>query len=116
MLHLNYFWYFLISQFFCEPLRQYAKSDLVGSNPTFKSLTMIVAPLVMTANIVFLILGFWFMPHWYYPLIFFAIDLLTIGLHVLFQNQNVKLIILLIGIIAAPLFSVFAYLGLFGVV
>ena len=116
MFHLNYFWFFIISQFFCEPLRQYSRSDMVGSNPTFKYLTMIVAPLVMTANFVFLILGFWFMPHWYYPLIFFALDMCLIGIHALLNNQVVQLIIMFIGLIAAPLFSVLSYLGLFGVI
>lgn len=116
MFSLNYFWFFLLSQFFCEPLRRFASSNEIGANPAFRYIAAIVAPLVMTANVVFLILGFWFMPHWYYPLIFIAIDLLLISVHALMSHDVAKFIIMLLGVVAAPLFCVLAYLGLFSVI
>ena len=118
MFSLNYFWFFVVAQLFFEPLRVYAKGPLVGSNPLFKQLSMIVAGLLSAANIVFLILGFWFMPHWYYPLIFGGVSLIIVSLcaWISAYTHYTMLIMAMLGLILSPIFFVLAYLGMFDVI
>ena len=115
MLSLNYFWFIIIASFFGEFIRQYAGSNKCGTNPLFKSLTLIVSPLCMLANFVFYVLGFWFMPHWWYPLIFMGINWLLLFVQAML-SEEISIVLTILGLAVAPTFTVLSYLGLFGVI
>ena len=114
----NYFWFFVVAQFFFEPLRVYANGPLVGSNPTFKQLSIIVAGVInKIINPVFLILGFWCMSHWWYPLIFIAVSFCIAGIisciSAIFEDS--MNVLAMLGLVLSPIFFILAYLGMFGV-
>ena len=115
MLSLNYFWFFVIAFTFSSALTRYGASSMVGSNPLLKILSQIIGPLCDTVLSVFLILGFWYMPHWWIPLVFFGVGIITQSFLGLIGDIG-NLIVLVLGTIGAPLFTVLAYLGMFGVI
>ena len=56
---------------------------------------------------VFLVLGFWFMPEWWYPLAFMGLNLAAAALPIPDKLGAFA------GVILAPVFSILAYISLF---
>lgn len=108
MFTLPYLYYYLLASFFTFMLeRAYRNGTLRGE------LTPYYLPALFSvchiAEIVFLILGFWFMPHWWYPLVFLALSFLTNFIPIPDKTAAI------IGHVLAPLFVVLMYLNLFGI-
>lgn len=106
MFKLPYFYYYIVAWLFivCLQRMQTRQGKLKGLYPS------IVLPLCTVALVVFLILGFWFMPKWWYPLVMFGISAFT-GFIPIPDKFGSWLAV----IFALPL-CVMAYLSLFGVI
>jgi len=115
MISLNYFWFFVIAFTFSAALTRYGASNMEGSSPWLKIIAQIVGPLCDTALFIFLILGFWWMPHWWMPLVFFGVGIITQSILGLIGDIG-NLIVLILGTIGAPLFTILAYLGMYNVI
>lgn len=107
-----YLYYYLVATFFAflqqRVLR--ANSELEILSPATATIMVITCGLGLISCLVFLILGFWFMPEWWYPLAFFGLKLATAWLPIP-DGLGAKL-----GIVLVPVFSVLMYLDLFGVI
>lgn len=113
MFGLNYFWFFMAAFFFSSALSRYAKSDMIGTNPLFKNISMLLGPICDLLLIVFLIVGFWKMPHWWHPIVFLLIGGLLQGIQGLL-GRYAEFVVIIIGMLLAPICTILAYLGLFG--
>lgn len=102
-------WYYIFCSFF-----SFLMNRVIGRGIQMGMYAQLVmqpiAILCDAACLVFLILGFWFMPAWWYPLALFGLSWLASLLPI------PDIIGALIGIIAAPIFGVLMYLDLFGVI
>ena len=108
MFTLPYFYYFLIVVFFTFTMyRAISRGQLT---PLVASICNIIFPLCSLAYVVFLVLGFWFMPKWWYPFAFYGLSFLSSFIPI---PDNIASII---GIIAAPIFTVLMYLSLFQII
>lgn len=115
MFTLNYFWFFIVAAIFMSAVVQYAASNQIGLNPVPKYLATIIGPTCFSALIVFLIIGFWKMPHWWMPLVMLLIGSFVVALP-RSTNHAITFVITFLGLLLAPLFTVLAYLGLFGII
>lgn len=61
-------------------------------------------------DVIFLILGFFFMPHWWYPLVLFGLGTLVNAIPIL------DIIWVIIGWVAMPVCAVLMYLDMFGII
>jgi hypothetical protein len=103
-----YLYYFLIVSFMAHLQLRMLKSPVLP--PAGLYLFTWISGLGTLARIVFLILGFWFMPAWWYPLAMFGLGLATSIIPI---PDRVGA---LLGVVAVPLFSVLMYLDLFAVI
>ena len=87
----------------CLTRVQTRKGMMKGTFPTA------VAALCTASLVVFLVLGFWFMPRWWYPLAFFGISIPTGFIPIPDKAGSV------LAVIMAPPLCVMAYLSMFGV-
>ena len=132
MFSLPYFYYYLVASFFSYMLRRSAvrsngdgaksgssvdfilssykspSERFVSNNSEFLKFLGSVCAI---ASVVFLVLGFWYMPEWWYPLVFIGLSLLATTFIPMSDNTGGVL-----GAILAPIASVLMYLSLFGVV
>ena len=116
MFTLNYFWFFIAAMFFMSPVVGYASSSLEGANPIVKILSGLIGGVCSLALLIFVILGFWHMPSWWMPLVMALIGWGISPLLRLVSNPLANLIVILLGLILAPLFTILAYLGMFNVI
>ena len=103
-----YLYYFLIVSFLAHLQLRMLKSPVLP--PAGLYLFTWIGGLGTLARIVFLILGFWFMPAWWYPLAMFGLGLATSIIPI---PDRVGA---LLGVVAVPIFSVLMYLDLFAVI
>ena len=115
MLTLNYFWFYVIAFTFASSLTRYGRSNLEGNNPWLKMAAQLIGPICDIALFIFVVIGFWQMPHWWIPIVCFVVGIIAQSLLALVGNI-VNLIILVLGTIGAPLFTILAYLGLFSII
>ena len=108
MFHEPHFYYYLIVSFCTFLQLRMLKSPTLP--PAGFYLFTWIGGLGTLAKIVFLILGFWFMPAWWHPLAMFGLGLATSVIPI---PDKVGAIL---GVVAVPLFSVLMYLDLFGVI
>lgn len=105
----GYFWYCIAAYFFAFIMDRVASRDVMLPDSA-AGIMKIVSLASTVARYIFLILGFWAMPHWWYPLAIwgcsFLVALIPIG----------DKIAAYIGIIAAPVFTVLMYLDLYNVI
>ena len=132
MFSLPYLYYYLIASFFSFMLRRSAmnsNSSVVknGSSVDFilssyqspserfvcnnSGLLKFLGSVCALASIIFLILGFWYMPEWWYPLVFIGLSLLATTFIPISDNTAG-----VFGAILAPIACVLMYLSLFGVI
>lgn len=108
-----YLYYYLVATFFAflqqRALRAYDKFEFYASD-TMRAIMSVTCLFGLFSCLVFLILGFWFMPKWWYPLAFIGLKIATAWLPIP-DGLGAKL-----GIVLVPVFSVLMYLDLFGVV
>lgn len=83
---------------------------VLRENPNQMSLYQFFFPLYLISEIVFLVLGFWFMPKWWCPLAIWGLSILVAFIPIPDRIGA------LIGIVASPVFIVLAYLSLFGLI
>lgn len=107
MFTLNYFWFFVVATYFMSAATLYG-------NRSGNTLTSIVGIVSFPALLVFLIFGFWKMPSWWMPLVMFAIGMFIVAIPS--RPGTLYDLSAFIGIVGAPVFTVLAYLGLFGVI
>ena len=100
MFRLAYFYYYMVAWLLlvCLTRVQKRKGEMKGVWPS------IVAVLCTMSLVVFLVLGFWFMPKWWYPLVFFGLSILT-GFVPIPDKAGAWL-----AVFAAPVLCVMAYL------
>lgn len=108
-----YLYYYLVATFFVflqqRALKAYETFDFYAT-PTLKALIVLTSIIGSISCLVFLILGFWFMPKWWYPLAFIGLKLATAWLPIP-DELGAKL-----GVALVPAFSVLMYLDLFGII
>lgn len=110
MFKLPYFYYYLAAWLLLICLQRVVGSDRADVGTIMKgTFTQTVFVLCTISLIVFLILGFWYMPEWWYPLAFFGMSLVVA---VVPLPDKIGAILALVG---APVLCVLAYLSLFGV-
>lgn len=104
-----YFWFYIIVQFcvFCQ-------QRCVNRMPTLPPITQFLFHLLSILGSIsyyaFLILGFWYMPHWWYPLVMIGCGMISSLIPI------PDLIAAFVGIIAIPVCSVLMYLDLFCII
>lgn len=103
-----YLYYFLIVSFCAHMQLRMLKSPTLPPGGFY--LFTWIGGLGTLARIVFLILGFWFMPDWWHPITLFLMGLATSIIPI---PDKIGAIL---GVVAVPLFSVLMYLDLFGVI
>ncbi len=69
MFSLNYFWTYIFAQFFSFMLRR-TYTRFKGRSASYHALIGFLGILTALTNAIYLILGFWFMPEWWYPIVF----------------------------------------------
>lgn len=106
MFKLPYFYYYIVAWLLIVSLQrmQTRQGKMKGAFPSA------VLASCTVALVVFLILGFWFMPHWWYPLAFFGMSAVT-GFVPIPDKIGSWLAVFL-----APPLCVLSYLSLFGVI
>ena len=70
-----------------------------------------VGSICALASIVFIIIGFWYMPEWWYPLVFLGISVFATTFIPMSDNMGC-----ILGVIFAPVACVLMYLSLFGII
>jgi len=128
MFSLPYLYYYTVASFFSFMLR---RSAMRSENNTSGGVDSIIASynhsggfvennsgflkflgsICALACVVFLVLGFWYMPEWWYPLVFIGISLLVTTFLPMSDNTGGVL-----GMILSPIACVLMYLSLFGVI
>lgn len=103
-----YLYYYLLATFFAFVMLRASKS-FNGSSAVLPVLYTMIGGACNLACFVFLVLGFWFMPHWWYPIVFVLLGIATALIPI------PDAIASLIGIVVAPVFSVLMYLSMFGI-
>lgn len=103
MLSLSYFWTYIFASLFSFILLRVYKG-FNGSSQALKTYLCLMGALTQVALLVFLIIGFWYMPEWWYPLVFFGCAF------ILKMIPIPDYILMLIGIIAAPVLTVLSYI------
>lgn len=102
-------WYFIVFTCCCAAFQRAAKSvenTIEGGFP----LANLYVNIGFAAEIVFLILGFFFMPHWWYPLAIWGLAALVNAIPLF------DIIWSIIGWVAIPVCGVLMYLDMFGVI
>ena len=105
MFEQSYFWYY-IGAFFFTFMMQRSYTRGTGGTATYP-LYGLLYPICGIALIVFLVIGFWKMPHWSWPLKFLGLSILTAFIPVPDRIGA------LIGMVAAPVFCVLMFVNLF---
>ena len=104
MFEQSYFWYYIGTFFFTFMMQRCSMRGTGGS------LTLPIYNILWTlcaiAILVFLIIGFWKMPHWSWPLKFFGLSILTAFIPIPDRIGA------LIGVVA-PVFCVLMFVNLF---
>lgn len=101
-----YFWTFIFASLFSFILRRvYVRFN--GSSAAVKEITGLIGNVTYYANIIFLILGFWFMPKWWYPIALYLFSFLTTIIPIPDR------ILAIIGLVAAPILTILSYYFLF---
>lgn len=109
MFSQHYFWYFLFAYFFTFSMDRVLKRDLML--PEITAQIMQIDILVCNiARYIFLIIGFWAMPAWWYPIAFLGCSILAAVIPI---GDKIAAFI---GIIAAPVLSTLMYLSLFNII
>ena len=101
-----YLYYYLTASFltFCLQRTQQKYGMYNGPLPTM------VQGVCTIALFVFIILGFWFMPHWWWPLVFLALTVATSNIPIPSR------VLAPVAIGAAPVLCGLAYFSLFGLI
>ena len=101
-----YLYYYLAASFltFCLQRSQQKYGMYNGTYPT------VVQGVCTIALFVFIVLGFFFMPHWWYPLVFLAMAV-AVGMIPIPSKLLAP-----IAIVAAPILCGLAYFSLFGII
>lgn len=103
-----YLYYFLLASFFSYIMLRGADT-FKGTSQIIPLIYQVIGGVCGFATIPFLILGFWFMPHWWYPIVFFLLEFVAAAIPLPATIAS------MIGIVAAPAFTVLMYLSLFGI-
>ena len=131
MFSLPYLYYYLAASFFSFMLRRSATRSEGSGQKSGSALDYLVSTyrsqesfvyrnseflkflgsVCAIASLFFLILGFWYMPEWWYPLVFFGISILATTFIPMSDNAGG-----ILGMILAPIACVLMYLSLFGVI
>ncbi len=132
MFSLPYLYYYLVASFFsfmlCRSAMRSNGNDAKNGSPIDFILSSYQSPterfvdkncgilkflgsVCTLASAVFLILGFWYMPEWWYPLLFLGISVLVTTFLPMSDNMGGVL-----GLILAPITCVLMFLSLFGVI
>lgn len=112
-----YLYYYLIASFFIFLQQRMIKinndnyQEIIA--PSSAATITFTCALGVVAKLVFLVLGFWFMPAWWYPLAFFGLSIAVTALLSFMVNEKIAAAI---GVIAVPVFSMLMYLDLFGII
>ena len=110
MFSYHYFWFFIIVQF-CVFCQQRCVNRMPTLPPIIQSLFYLLSILGSISYYVFLILGFWYMPHWWYPL-----AMICCGTIISSLIPVPDFIAAFVGIIAIPVCSILMYLDLFYII
>ena len=111
MFKVPYFYYFIVAWFLITCLQRVVGRGRVDVGAIMqKSFPKVILAICTIALVVFLILGFWFMPKWWYPLAFIGCSIVAAFIPL---PDKVGA---LIALVAAPVLTVLAYLSLFGVI
>jgi hypothetical protein len=102
-----YLYFYLIASFFSFLQLRVSQRDTTLPYITMNIL-QIIGSLGSLATTVFLAIGFWFMPQWWYPIAFLGLSLLTSTIIPIPDKIGA-----IIGIILTPTFSVLMFLYLF---
>ena len=108
MFTLPYFYFFLATVFFTFTMQRAIQHGQLSEK--LSAICSIVYPACTLAYVVFLILGFWYMPHWWYPLAFYVISFLTSFIPIPDK------IAATLGVVIAPICTVLMYLSLFQII
>ncbi len=101
-----YLYYYLAASFltFCLQRTQQKHGMYNGTYPT------VVQGACTIALLVFIVLGFFFMPNWWWPLVFLALAV-AVGMIPIPSR-----ILAPVAVVAAPALCVLAYLSMFGLI
>ena len=105
-----YFWSYLFAHFFAFIMARQIKRMGVVMNPHLVFIMESVSNAGMFACTVFLIIGFWKMPHWWCPLVALGCSSLSALIPIPDRYAAIA------GIILCPVLCVLMYLNLFGVI
>lgn len=112
-----YLYYYLVASFFTFMQQRMLKinNDNYGEiiAPSSAATITFTCALGGVAKFVFFVLGFWFMPAWWYPLAFFGLSIATTALISFMFNEKIASAI---GVVAVPVFSILMYLDLFEII
>lgn len=107
MFALPYVWYFMFANFFSFIMLRFSKRNEAVMSPALSMIIMIIGNLLTIAGFVFLIIGFWKMPHWWYPLVLLGLGMATSIIPIPDK------IAAIIGIVAGPILTILMYINLF---
>ena len=132
MFSLPYLYYYLVASFFSFMLQRSAMRSNGSASQSSSALDYLVSSyqspserfvsrnrgflkfvgsICALASIVFIIIGFWYMPEWWYPLVFLGISILASTFIPMSDNMGC-----ILGVIFAPVACVLMYLSLFGII
>ena len=103
---IPYFWTYIFGSLFSFSLLRGAK-NFNGSNQFFLFYLNLMGMITSVALYVFLIIGFWKMPAWWYPIVLFIMGIITKWIPI------PDFILMIIGLIAAPALTILTYIYLF---
>lgn len=105
-----YFWSYIFAHFLAFIMARFAQRRGNMMNPTLLTVMQGISNTGMFACTVFLIIGFWKMPHWWCPLVAFGCAFLSAFIPIPDRYAA------LAGIILCPALCILMYLSLFGII
>lgn len=105
-----YFWYY-IAVSICSFFGQKAVQNFSGKMITFRDIMGIVSIIGMIAKYIFLVIGFFVCPTWWYPLVMFAIAI--VPTFIIPPVKSVELVVGAIGIVVIPILGTLMFVDLF---
>ena len=109
MFESAYLYYYLLAAFFAFIMLR--ASIRLNLSYCVYALYTWIGGVCSLACFAFLVLGFWFMPHWWYPLAIGGLSMIVSAFMPIPTSIGAS-----IGIVAGPLFCVLMYLDLFNVI